>query len=579
MFVCILLIATVIPAVGSLKNSAINATVPSTLGRSIAANWTEIQKLIASDGAASDYFGCSVSLSGDTALIGASYDDNHQGSAYVFIRNGTTWTQQAKLLASDGTALDYFGQSVSLDGDTALIGAENYNSGIGSAYVFTRTGTTWTQQAQLNTSNGAIGYFGYSVSLSGNTTLIGAPNDNDNGNISGSAYVFTRTNTTWSQQAKLLASDGATNDGFGVSVSLSDNTALIGAYFDHDNGAWAGSAYVFTRDGITWAQQAELFASDGAFNDRFGFSVSLAGGTALIGACYDDDNGVDSGSAYVFTRTGTTWTQQQKLLASDGATRDTFGYSVSLDGDTALIGAYYDYDNGEGSGSAYVFTRTGTTWTQQAKLLASDGATGDAFGYSVSLDGDTVLIGAVYDDDNGLDSGSVYVFKGPNQPPNPPTITGPTEGKVGIAHGFNITTIDPDGDEVYYFIDWGDNTTSGWLGPFTSGQQMTVSHTWDKKGEYLIKSKAKDVSELESNWSDPNIFNVYELKKAFLFGRYTNMSTEGDYIIVEAVNLRMILFTPFEYLHYIAGEKITFSNQYNGIIANHFLIGMFNVKE
>ena len=150
---------------------------------------------------------------------------------------------------------------------------------------------------------------------------------------------------------------------------------------------------MFTRTGTTWTQQAKLLASDGAAGDRFGI-VSLSGDTALIGAHYDDDNGIDSGSAYVFTRTGTTWTQQAKLLASDGAAGDHFGASVSLDGDTALIGAHRMMTTELDSGSAYVFTRTGTTWTQQAKLLASDGAAGDWFGATVSLYGDTALIGA-----------------------------------------------------------------------------------------------------------------------------------------------------------------------------------------
>jgi hypothetical protein len=313
MFVCMLLIATAVPAVESLKNSTINPTVPSTPLTSMAANWTEKQKLLASDAAAGDYFGVSVSLDGDTALIGARYDDDtgvSSGSAYVFTRTGTTWTQQAKLFASDGAADDQFGWSVSLSGDTALIGA------------------AW---------------------------------DDDNGVSSGSAYVFTRIGTTWTQQAKLLASDGTAQDRFGGSVSLSGDTALIGAAWDDDKGVDSGSAYVFTRTSTTWTQQAKLLASDAAAGDYFGVSVSLDGDTALIGAYKDDDKGFDSGSAYVFTRTSTTWTQQAKLLASDAAAENYFGWSVSLSGDTALIGAPLAGNNG--AGSAYVFTRTGdTTW-------------------------------------------------------------------------------------------------------------------------------------------------------------------------------------------------------------------------
>ena len=412
-----LLIATAVPAVPSVKNSAINATVPSHPLPSMAGSWTEGQKLLAADGAANDNFGLWVAFNGDTALIGAWNDDDNgvdSGSAYVFIRTGTTWTQQAKLLASDGQAGDSFGSSVSLSGDTALIGArwdDDNGNKAGSAYVFTRTGTTWTQQAKLLAADGAAeDRFGGSVPLDGDTAIISAWFDNDNGNGSGSAYVFTRTGTTWTQQAKLLASDGQAGDDFG-DVSLSGDTALIGAALDDDNGVDSGSAYVFIRTGTTWTQQAKLLASDGQAGDQFSrWAVSLDGDTALIGAEGDDDNGVDSGSAYVFIRTGTTWTQQAKLLASDGATQDYFGNSVSLSGDTALIGAENDDDKGINSGSAYVFTRTGTTWTQQQKLLTSDGAAGDQFGYPVFLSGDTALITAVYDDDMGTNSGSVYVF-------------------------------------------------------------------------------------------------------------------------------------------------------------------------
>ena len=255
MLVCTLLIATAIPAVKSLENSAINSTVPSVPLTSMT-SWIQKQNLLASDGAVEDYFGISVSLDGDTALIGAYMDDDYgywSGSAYVFTRTGTTWTQQAKLLAPDGGAFHSFGWSVSLDGDTALIGAAwDAYKGVdsGSAYVFTRTGTTWTQQAKLFASDAAPGdYFGISVSLDGDTALIGAYKDDDKGIDSGSAYVFTRTGTTWTQQAKLLASDGTAEDYYGLSVSLSTDTALIGAPLAGNNGA--GSSYVISRTGGT----------------------------------------------------------------------------------------------------------------------------------------------------------------------------------------------------------------------------------------------------------------------------------------------------------------------------------------
>ncbi len=602
-FVYVLLITTTVPAVEILRDSAINPMVPSFSQSTMAVNWTEIQKILPSDGAASDYFGYSVSLDKDTVLIGAYADDDNgidSGSAYVFIHTGTSWIQQAKLLASDGTADDLFGSSVSLSGDTALIGAVDDDNGIdsGSAYVFTRTGTTWTQQAKLLASDGtADDMFGYSVSLSGDTALIGANCDDDG---RGSAYIFTRTGTIWIQEAKLVASDGTINDFFGGSISLSGDTALIGVHGDDDNGAQSGSTYVFTHSGNSWVQQQKLLASDGEAEDFFGWSVCLNRDTALIGADGDDDKGVDSGSAYVFTRTGTSWTQQAKLLASDGAVSDSFGWCVSLSGDTTLIGAPFDDDKANSSGSAYVFTRTGTTWTQKAKLLASDGAAADRFGWRISLSGDTALFGVRWDGDNGGNSGSAYIFrkesenKPPifadptpvngsvnnllsltwyipindpdgdtfswtiqcsnaqvnsdtdatngtkslpllglaysitytvwvnatdstgsglytrmwfifttraNQPPNPPIITGPDKGKVRTTYDYNFTAIDPDGDKLYYFIDWGDTTNSGWIGPFQSGDQITESHTWSKRATYTLKAKVKDIYDNESDWA------------------------------------------------------------------------------
>ena len=358
--ICMLLIATAVPAVTSVNNSVINATAPSHPLASMTGDWTETQKLLASDGAANDLFGGCLVFSGDTALITSAQDNDnghYSGSAYVYIRTGTTLTQQAKLLPSDGAAEDQFGYCASIDGDTALIGA-----------------------------------------------LL----DDDNGVDSGSAYIFTRTGTTWTQQAKLLASDGQAGDRFGGSIAVSGDTALIGAYYDDDNGVDSGSMYVFTRSGTTWTEQQKFHPSDGAAGDMFGGIVSLSGDSALIGAGGDDNY---TGAAYVFTRNGTIWTQQAKLLASDGAVNDQFGiWGLSLDSDTALIGAYYDDDMGSNSGSAYIFTRTGTTWAQEQKLLASDGAVNDNFGGWVALSGDTALIGAWQNDDMGSNSGSAYVF-------------------------------------------------------------------------------------------------------------------------------------------------------------------------
>ncbi len=253
--------------------------------------------------------------------------------------------------------------------------------------------------------------FGKSVSLSGNRALIGADASDPKGRESGAAYVFEWDGTTWNQMAKLTASDGAAGDYFGHSVSLSGNRALIGAWADDDKGGDSGSAYVFEWDGSTWTQVAKLTASDGAERDWFGISVSLFGSRALVGAPIDDDNGSNSGSAYVYEWNGSAWTQVAKLTASDGVASDEFGRSVSLSGDRALVGAFGNDENGFESGSAYVFDWDGTTWNEVAKLMASDGAEIANFGFSVSLDGNRALVGAYRDDDYGFGSGSAYVFE------------------------------------------------------------------------------------------------------------------------------------------------------------------------
>jgi len=374
----------------------------------------EQDKLLASDGAVGDSFGYSVSVSGDYTVVGANGDDSYTGSAYIFAHNDadcSDWDEAAKLTASDGAAYDRFGFSVSVSGAYAIVGAFRDDDNSGSGYIFYYDGSSWSQQAKLVASDGAADdYFGISVSMSGDYAIVGACGDDDNGADSGSAYIFKRSGTSWSEQAKLVGSDGAAGDAFGYSVSVSGDYAIVGAYRDDDKGSDSGSAHIFKRDGSSWSQQAKLTASDGAASDCFGGSVSISGGYAIVGAFYDDDNGSNSGSAYIFFYNGTSWSQQGKLLAADGAADDYFGNSVSVSGDYAIVGAYGDDDNGSYSGSAYIFERSGTSWSEQAKWVSSDGAASDYFGYSVSISGDYAIAGANRDDDNAGDCGSAYMF-------------------------------------------------------------------------------------------------------------------------------------------------------------------------
>jgi len=269
----------------------------------VSADGTEV-KLTASDGAANDYFGYFISISGDTAVVGAWQDDGNKGSAYVFVRSGATWSQQAKLVASDGAGGDQFGQYVSISGDTVVVGAlyDDFDSktNAGSAYVFVRSGTTWSQQQKLTASDGAADdHFGTSVSISGDTVVVGAHWDDSK---KGSAYVFVRSGTTWSQEQKLTSGSVVAGQ-FGISVSISGDTAVVGAEVDDGNepNSDSGAAYVFIRNGDGWDQEAKLTASDGVLFDYFGGSVSISGDTVVVGARGADvDSKTDAGSAYVY---------------------------------------------------------------------------------------------------------------------------------------------------------------------------------------------------------------------------------------------------------------------------------------
>ena len=372
----------------------------------------EIAKLLASDGAAGDHFGFAVAVSGDTAVVGAPHDSDNggvSGSAFVFVLNGTSWDQQAKLLASDGFSGDSFGSSVAVSGDTVVVAAhgdDDNGNFSGSVYVFVRNGTNWDQQAKLLASDGTpLDALGASaLALSGDTVVAGA-HGHPNGDNFGAAYVFVRSGTSWYQQAKLLADDGEVGDFFGVSVDVSGDTAVVGATVDDNQ---TGSAYVFVRSGTVWSQQAKLLGS--GTTSHFGLSVAVSGDTAVVGG--GDLDGVGgSGAAWVFVRSGTSWFQQAKMLPSDGAQGDQFGGRVAVSGDVAVAGASQDDDQGTNSGSAYVFRRNGTSWSQQTKLLASDGAQDDWLGaWSVAVSGDTVVVAADLHDDRGENSGAAYVF-------------------------------------------------------------------------------------------------------------------------------------------------------------------------
>jgi len=379
-------------------------------------------KVTAQDGNTGDWFGFSVSVDADYAIVAAPIDNDSTGAVYIFEYNDGNWTQQARLTASDGVAGDYFGSSVSISANHAIVGAIGDNGYTGSAYIFEGNDGTWTQQAKLTASDDDAGdFFGQSVSISGDCAIVGAWLNDTAGTDTGSAYIFYRheggTNN-WGQQAILNAADATLQDRFGYSVSINGEYAIIGAIGDEPYGDYSGSAYIFRHNGTAWTQQAKLIASDGALLDKFGWSVSIDGYYAIVGARLNDEADDDAGAAYIFAPNEVdpnNWDEQAKLTASDAAEDDYFGYSVAIGAGRALVGAYHNDENGGDSGAAYIFAPNDVNpdnWDEQAKPTASDAAADDYFGCSVAIGtGGRAIVGAYGNDDSGDESGSAYILK------------------------------------------------------------------------------------------------------------------------------------------------------------------------
>ncbi|MGB7932931.1 MAG: cadherin-like beta sandwich domain-containing protein, partial [Gammaproteobacteria bacterium] len=480
------------------EDGVTTSTYTVTVTRESASEFAQQAYIKASNTGDADQFGNSVALSGDTLAVGAYREDSNatgidgdendnsmvdSGAVYVFIRNGTVWSQQAYIKASNTGSGDRFGYSLALSGDTLAVGAyreESNATGIdadksdnslteaGAVYVFTRSGAVWSQQAYIKASNTGSGdAFGWSVALSGDTLAVGATGEASDGSSqtnnslsnAGAAYVFTRSGTMWTQQAYFKASNPDSDDSFGYSVALSGDTLAVGADREASNATGvdgdqddntlvnAGAVYMFTRSGAAWTQQAYIKASNTGSNDVFGWSLALFGETLAVGAAgeassasgingnQNDDSAPFTGAVYVFTRSGTAWSQQAYIKASNAGEADQFGWGLALTGDILAVGAPREDSSATGvggdpgndgltdSGAVYLFTRSGTVWSQQDYIKAAVTDKGDFFGYSVALSGDTLAAGAPGEDSkaSGVDgdaldnsqsgSGAAYVFQ------------------------------------------------------------------------------------------------------------------------------------------------------------------------
>jgi len=475
----------------------------------VVGGWRQQSYIKAANNDAGDKFGVSISISGDTLAVGTSAEDSNQttitngttassnnsntdsGAVYVYKRSGTSWAQEAYIKAANSEAGDEFGYTVSLDNDTLAVGAyledsqvttitngtsassDNNQNNSGAVYVYKRTGNNWAQESFIKAwnSDGSHDMFGYNVSLDNDTLAVGAYWDNSTGSV----YIYKRTGSNWALEDYLRPVNLPSYKRFGTAISLDGKTLAVGAYEEGStqttitNGTTAssttnsdseqsGAVYVYKRaDNSTWVQEAYIKAVNNDREDHFGASVALDNDTLAVGVRYEDsnqttitnddstastnDSNSSSGAVFVYKRTGTNWAQEAYIKAANNDSEDLFGWSVALEGDTLVVGAYQEdsdqstitngtsassNDSNSESGAVYFYKRTGNNWAQMAYIKACDSGDGDRFGYSVSLDNGSLAVGAIEEDSNqttitngscpsnntsSSNSGAAYVFK------------------------------------------------------------------------------------------------------------------------------------------------------------------------
>ncbi|MET0753143.1 MAG: FG-GAP-like repeat-containing protein, partial [Pyrinomonadaceae bacterium] len=387
-------------------------------------SFTSAYKFTSADGTGDDRFGTSLAVSGNTALVGAPL----KKAAYLFVRDGGGWTQQAKLIPSDSATGGYgFGSSVAIEGDRIVVGAAadriGSNANQGSVYVFHRNGTAWTQQAKLIASNGEQGnIFGASVAISNNTIIVGATKFSFVGpqTTHGLAYVFFDTGAGWVEQAQLYPMDLGNFADFGNSVDIEGDTVIVAANRNnYGSSLQNGAVYIFVRNGANWSLQQKLLPTDTDQGDGFGTDVFIEQNTIIIGAATSGTE-PSVGAVYVYGKVDGQWTEQQKLLASDETPYSQFGTSVSIDGNRLIIGAAEkNVGSNHVQGAAYIFNKNGSIWTESAKLIGADGGEFDYFGSSVAVSEDEFLVGAPQNDiGTNYQQGAVYFFSSPTNIPN-----------------------------------------------------------------------------------------------------------------------------------------------------------------
>ena len=456
------------------------------------------------------YQGRSVSLSadGNTAIVGGFADASYTSAAWVYTRSGGIWTQQGNRLMGTGAISGSQGVaqgtsvSLSADGNTAILGAPRDNNDTGAVWIFTRTGSTWTQQGGKLVGTGVTGYApalqGTSVSLSadGNTAIVGGPNDGSVVGLSlGAAWIFTRSGGIWSQQGPKLVGTGSSTgtvyvlQGESVALSADGNTAMVGGPFNNQQ---KGAVWVYTRSGTTWTQQAPPLVGSGIVDSSFqGSSIALSadGKTAIIGG-WQDNNSI--GAAWIFTQSGGAWTQQGLKLVGTGAVgRVGLGHAVALsaDGNIAIMSGP---GGNSGEGAVWVFARSGGIWTQQGTKLVGTGGIGVGYqGVSVSLsaDGKTALVSGPSDNNN---TGKTWVF-GPSCNPTANFTLSPTS----TPHYWDIVNLCT-GNNLSYVWNWGDGTANS--------TSSAPSHTYSTPGYYNVCVQVTDTFGCIASYCDSNVY-------------------------------------------------------------------------
>jgi len=381
----------------------------------------------ANEGEPDDNFGISLAIDGDYAIAGSYLHDigsnTNQGAAYVYRREAGEWTQQAKLTASDGSSFDQFGYSVAIHGDYCVVGSwlDNIASSTdqGSVYVYKRELDSWVFQQKLIASDGSqLARFGESVAIKDDIIVVGGEAGTDEFTITpGAVYVFERSANSWTQSIKITASDGDPRDGFGHAVAMAGSRMIVGAPGYEPSSSTLvdlGAAYIYRRLGSTWSLEQIMADPDGEQSDFLGTAVDISSTYAIAGASGDDtDAEVNVGSAIIYMRSGSSWSFDSKVMAIDGSALDQFGSAVSVDGSTAVISSsLHDVGTVSNQGAAYIFAYDGESWQQRSKLVASNGAANDRFGRSVCIDKSTLIVGATLANAGGffINQGAVYIF-------------------------------------------------------------------------------------------------------------------------------------------------------------------------